>query len=362
VEFLKALSVFIGTIIGAGIFGLPYCSLKAGFPVVFIWFIFLSFAVAILYLSYAKVIRGTKGPKRLPGYAEMYLGKKWKYISLAVIATGISGSLLAYLIIGGEFLFKLFSPFLGGSVFLYSLFFLTAGSLLVFRGIKSIAGTEVVLLLFLLLVLAVFFGNAFNDINGSYFLNYERGSFFFPYGIILFSLWGASVIPELNEIVKSSKKLNVIIISGIILSALIYFLFIAIVFGISGEATSKDAISGLSNPLLSTLGYILGIITCFTSFLTLSLVLKKTLCNDFKIPDNLAWAISCLIPLVLLFFGFGKFIEVISFTGAVALGFESVILMLIYKRYVKNKFSPLFYFLTLVFVSGAVFEIIYLLK
>ena len=58
-KYLKALSVFAGTIIGVGIFGLPYVASKVGFFVVVLYFLLIVLAGAEvlvkgknLYLSF----------------------------------------------------------------------------------------------------------------------------------------------------------------------------------------------------------------------------------------------------------------------------------------------------------------------
>ena len=77
-NFLKALSVFLGTVIGVGIFGLPYVALKAGFFVTVFYFLFMVLIAVSIHFLYAEVALGTKGIHRLPGYVEKYLGEKWK--------------------------------------------------------------------------------------------------------------------------------------------------------------------------------------------------------------------------------------------------------------------------------------------
>jgi len=176
------------------------------------------------------------------------------------------------------------------------------------------------------------------------------------------------VIPEIKEIVKGSKKeLRKVIITGIIITVIIYLFFIYMVLGCS-NIVSEDAISGLEKTLGSNIikfGFIFGVITCFTSFLTLALTLKKVLWYDFGFDKNLAWFLTCFPPLILFLLGLKEFIKVISFTGAIALGLEGIIIVLLYKEFLKRKFSkkinPVFYFLAGIFVLGIVLELAYFL-
>lgn len=366
--FLKALAVFLGTVIGVGIFGLPFVASKAGFFIVLFYFLFIVLITILIFFLYSDVVLGTKEIHRLPGYVGEYLGEKWKKISFLIIAVGLMGALLAYLIIGGQFLSSFLSPYFGGNSTLYTLLFFILGAYLVFRGIKSISGVELFLLFFLFVILILFFIKAFPFIDINNFKTFDLKYIVFPYGIILFSLWGSAVIPEIKEMVKGSKKeLRKVIITGIIITVIVYLFFIYMVLG-SSDIVSEDAISGLEKTLGSNIirfGFIFGVITCFTSFLTLALTLKKVLWYDFGFNKNLAWFFTCFPSLILFLLGIREFIKVISFTGAIALGLEGIIIVFLYKKFLRRKFlkkmNPILYFLVGIFILGIIFEIAYFL-
>ncbi len=376
--FLKVLSVFLGTVIGVGIFGLPFVVSKAGFFVVFGYFLCMVLVAITIHLLLGKIALDTNKIHRLPGYVGEYLGKKWKNISFLVISVGLFGALLAYLIIGGQFLNSFFNPYFGGSPIFYTFLFFIAGSYFVFRGIKSISGVELLLLFIFLSIIAVFFAKSFPFINFDNFRTINLKYLTFPFGIVLFSLWGTAIVPEIKEILASSipeknkvwLNLKLVIAGGLILSAIVYLFFIFIIFGASGANTSEEAISGMGQVLgtnsgIIKLGFLFGIICCFTSFLTLALTLKKIFWYDFGLSKNFSWLLTSFIPLTLFLFGLQKFIEVISFTGAVAIGSEGIIIVFLYKSFLKKKFgrkmSKTFYFLIPVFIFGVIFEIVHLL-
>jgi len=361
-KFLKALAVFLGTIIGVGIFGLPFIAFKVGFFVLAGYFVVMSMVAILINIIYARVILGTDRIHRFPGYVQEYLGSGWKKFSFFIMAIGLIGALLAYLIVGGNFLFAYFGSMFGGSIIFYTLIFFIIGAFLVHRGVKSISSVELILLCFLFFLLVAFFVKAFPFINVNNFKGFDLGYIVLPYGVILFSLWGTSVIPEIKEMLGSSIALKKVIVSGIVLSAMIYVFFIYIIQGAS-SVVSEDAISGLEQALGSNvirLGFLFGVITCFTSFIALSLTLKKVLWYDFGLNKNLSWFLTSFIPLGLFFLGFRKFIEVISLTGAVALGIEAIIIVFLYKKFLAKKIfqkmNPLWYLLAGVFVLGIVLE------
>lgn len=364
-NFIKALAVLLGTIIGVGIFGLPYVALKAGFLAMVFYLVVMAILVALMHCIYGEICAGTKGIHRLPGYVEEYLGNGWRNFIFGVTVIGLVGSSIAYLIIGGEFLYYLFFPIFGGSVFIYSIIFFLPAAILVFKGIKTVANIELILSALLLFIIFILSYLAFPHIDAQNLISDINWSYFFlPYGVVLFSLSGSVIIPEIKEMAGNKSSLRKVIISGIFISALIYLIFTLIVLGSSGTNTSKDAISGLAEslgPNVIKLGFAFGIITCFTSLLTLALTFKKTLWHDFGLNKNLSWVIACFLPFLLFSFGAKRFITVIGFTGAVSLGLESFVLIVLYREFLKRKkrkkINLLYYLLAGVFILGAIFEI-----
>ena len=138
-NFLYAFSTLTGTIIGVGFFSLPYIASKVGFWVMLSYFIILGLVVILVHLLYGEVALRTKELHRLPGYAARYLGPWGKNVSLAAAILGGYGALLAYLIVGGQFLSSFLNPILGGSDLAYTLIYFFSGALLIYFGIKSIS-------------------------------------------------------------------------------------------------------------------------------------------------------------------------------------------------------------------------------
>ena len=376
--FIRALSVFLGTVIGVGIFGLPFVALKAGFFVAVVYFVFMALIVVSFHIIYGEIVLGTEGIHRLPGYVERYLGRKWKNVVFAIAGVGLAGSLLAYLIVGGEFLNSLLSSYLGGNSIFYTLLFFSLGSYLIFRGIRSVSWIELSLLVVFFIILIVFFARSLPFINAEYLAVIDLKFLTFPYGVILFSLWGAAVVPEIKEMLVKTKnlgkKVNVrsslrrVIIWGAVLSAFVYLFFIFIVLGVSGFLTSEEAISGLASTLggnVIKLGFAFGIISCFTSFIALGLTLKKIFWYDFGFSKNFAWFVTCFLPLILFLLGMRKFIEIIGFVGAVSIGIEGIIIVYLYREFLRQKLfvkmNPVLYLLVGVFALGIIFEAFYFL-
>jgi len=369
-KFLKAWATFTGTIIGVGIFGLPYVAMKAGFFVILFYFIAIIFLAIIIHSLLGEVARDTHKIARIPGYAEEYLGKRAKNFAFIVSSLSLIGALLAYFILGSEFLYLFFKNYLGGPPIFYFLIFFLAGAFFIYRGIEIISRFELMMLFVFVVLLLFFLYRAFPFIKLENFMTFDPRFITFPYGVVLFALWGIAMIPEVKEMVdRDRKKLRSIIILGILSAALCYLIFIIAILGACGKNTTENAISGFASVLgdrVIMAGYLFGLITTFTSFITLGLTLKKIFWYDFKISEKISWALTCFIPLFLYLVGIKNFLDVIGLTGAITLGLESILVILIYKGFIQKRFqykTPFWiYPLIIALIIGIGFEIFYFLS
>lgn len=364
-EIIYAIATLSGTIMGVGLFSLPYITLQVGFPLILAYFLVLGTLTILVHLLFGEVALKTPDLKRLPGFASYHLGKWGERVALFSSIIGIFGAILAYLIVGGEFLTGLLSPIFGFGNIFWTLVYFSFASLLIFFGIKSIAKFELWGLLLFLLILIFFFVHSFRLIKlDNLFFPTNLSQWFLPYGPILFSLWGASLIPETEEILGEKKKLlKKVIIFSILISIFVYLFFICLILGISGKNTSPSALTGLQNFLGKKTSFLIlffGALTTFTSIITLGLTLKKIFWYDLNLNKNLSWALTTFIPLVLFLKGVNQFISVISFVGGIMLGIEGILILLMYRKINPKNF--LTFPLIMVFLIGILYEIIYFLK
>jgi len=326
------------------------------------YLIVLGGLVALIHYLFGKVAVATPDFLRLPGYARFHLGKWGKRVSLLSAIVGILGALLAYLIVGGEFLESLLGPVFGGGNLFYSLIYFMAGFLIIFFGIKIVSKIEFWGMALFFIVLAIIFFNGFPHIKiENLFFKSNISLFFLPYGPILFSLWGASIIPEVEEMLGEKKELlKKIIPVSVLILILIYSLFIILILGITGASTTESALTGLKDflgPGLFSLGIVLGLLATFTSFISLGLTLKKVFSYDLKVNNHVSLAITCFVPLILFLIGIKSFIPVISFVGGITIGIDGILILLMYNKISRRKFLVLP--LALVLLGGIIYEIIY---
>jgi len=360
----------VGMIIGVGFFSLPYITLKIGFPLMFFYFLVLGTIVTIIHLIFGKLALDTPDFKRFPGFAKFYLGKLGERIALVSSIIGGLGGLLAYLIVGSAFLESLLSSFLniGTNNFIFLYFFL--GSFFVFSGIKSISQLSFWFLNFFFLLLVIMFNRFSSTIQIS---NLFLGSantikeFFLPYGAVLYSLWGVSLIPNIEEMLRGKKQLiGKTILFATLIPIIIYLCFIYLILGLTGVNTTETALIGLESHIgagMVNLLLILGFLTTFTSYVASGLVLKQIFIYDFKIKEGLAWFITCFTPLVCFLAGLNNFIGIISLVGGIGLSLNGILIILMYKKSINKKegtnrkyfwFSPLI----IIFILGIIYELI----
>lgn len=383
-NFFYAVFTLIGMIVGVGIFGIPFAVAQAGFLTGFLYLLVLTAVILLVHLFYGEIVLRTKEEHGLVGYAQKYLGQNGKKIAGAAIIFEYYGALLAYLIAGGVFLNIIFGRFFG-SGFLNSLFngnfswtiiFFVFGSLLILLGLRTISISEFFMTVLLLTVALVFIIKGAPLVSPVNLKGINLAKFFLPYGVIFFSLSGGAAIPEIRQILKGSEqKLKKAIILGTIVPAIIYLLFALIVVGITGQATTENAIDGLISHIGSwviMLGAIFGFLAVTTSYLVLGLNLRKIFHRDYYLNRFVAWILACFVPLVAFLLGLNNFVLIIGLVGAVAVGFEGIMTILIYIKAKKMGDRQPEYNLKInrlvlaaiifLFALGIIYQFIYLAK
>lgn len=370
---LRALSFLLGTVIGAGIFAIPYSFARAGLGMGVGWLLLLTVVILILHLAYAEVVLRTPGDHQLAGYGEIYAGNWGKCLGVFSNLVGNYGALLAYIIQGGVFLALLFGrPDLS---FLFSIGFFFFASGIVFLGLRSISGIELTLVLLLvgLIVALAFLGLPFLSVTNFKLIPFSTSltNLFLPYGVVFFALTGVSAIPEVEELLRDQPQLISRVISlGTMLPALLYLIFALVVVGIAGESTSSDAISGLLiflPPWIVKMGAALGVLTISTSFLGLSFALRETYFRDLKFPHNLSWALAVLPPFFLFLMVTQSFIDVVSVTGILTGGLTGILILVLFiKARTAGRKKPAFSLnlslfgvglIALIFILGIVYTL-----
>lgn len=371
----QAIAAMMGSIMGAGILGLPYALSHGGVLNGFLLMVVVGIMIMFLHLFVGEIVLSSKNAHQLTGYANKYLGPVGKWLMFQTFMVASYGSLLAYIIGGGEVLQALF----GGNNKLWTLLFFCIGSVLLYIGLKVIKKIGFILMFALLgviIILAIACLGHWESVN---LVRFDAMQLFAPYGVVLFSFLGASSIYQARKILEGREKLlkQTIIISSLLPLA-IYILFVVIVVGVTGLSTTEIATVGLGNvigPEINILGNIFAFLTLSTSFLVLGNAVKETYFYDFDLIEDkeldrfVSWILTISIPLFLFIMGNTDFIQILSFVGAIAGGLEGILLVLIYRKlklrgasrkpeYTIKKYEILALILLFMFIGGIVYTLI----
>ncbi|MDP7180635.1 MAG: aromatic amino acid transport family protein [Candidatus Woesearchaeota archaeon] len=374
---LEAIATLVGMTIGAGILAIPFVVVKAGFLTGLLNIVILGIATLVINLYMGEISLRTKQSHQMTGYADIYLGKAGRKIMVLSMIFGMYGALIAYTIKEGEFLSKLLGPFLGGNPLIYSIAFFIIGSYLIYRGLAAIEKSELIMVGLILVIILIFIIVGYPSININNLISFDIKNIFIPYGVVLFAFMGVVAVPEMNEELQKNKKyLKKSIITGTLISMVIYIIFALIVIGITGQENMTDgAVIGLGKVLGNNVllfGLFFGILTMATSFIAIGLALKEMYRFDFKLKEKLSTSLTCLIPLVasaiiILTKIDNSFFKVIDITGAISGGSIGILVVLMYwkakevgKRnpeYSINKNNIVGFLLILMFLAGIVYEL-----
>lgn len=325
--FFSAAFTLAGTIIGAGILGLPYVFAKSGFFVGVFWLLFLGLIMVFVNLCIGEVTLRTKKTHQLPGYAEKYLGKWGKRLMVFAVLFGIYSALLAYIIGEGQSLSQLFFGDVQYALF-FGVVFWSIMTLLLQGGLRSLKEVElwgVLAIIILVIVVSVILSPSVEIENLSYM---NIGNFFLPFGVVLFAFLGFQSIPEMRrELIRNKKMLRNAIIVGSIIPIILYLLFSFVFVGILGESVAEVATLSFDGVIGKVL-LVLGIFAMATSFFVLSFALRDYFIFDLKKKKLVFYFVSLLplaLYLIVTIFSLTGFAKVIGIGGAVSGGFVGIL-------------------------------------
>ena len=334
-RFILAVLTLVGTIIGVGLFGVPYALSRVGLVPAVGYFVVLTAVQLLQHLFYAEAAIACPDKLRLVGLVERYLGRRAKSLAAVSIIFGYWGGLLAYMIVGGTFLHVLLSPYLGGQEFAYQVAWAIFAATLVRFGLEVIAKISAVATVGLLVAMAVIFGLGLPHVRlDNLAVLWTGHDLFLPYGVILFSLSGLPAILEMEDILKGRhEKYRHAIILGTLAAAVLTAGFGFLVWGITGSATTSAAVDGLKLVLgggIATVAAAFGFLAVATSFFATAINLQGTFQYDYKLPKTAAWLLTGGVPFAVFLLGAKDFVSIVGFTGAVFGGISAALVALLY--------------------------------
>ncbi len=368
-RFVLPVSLLAGTIIGAGMFSLPYTFKTAGvLPSVLYALLFCGIAVAI-YFMYADMLEKHPG-MRYMGLMRRYFGSRGYYLSFLIDIAQQFLVLTIYVVLSESFIVLIFPrlPLHWGSILFWA-----ASSLFLFLKAKHEAIGEFLATAGIVCIVAAIAAlGAGRFFSGGFSGGFSWEFILLPFGSLLFSFNGRSVIPELlRNSGHEPARLRRAIAWGTAVPLILYLFFVAGVIGLS-PVVVPDSVSGLIGlvppSLLAVLG-ILGLLALWSSYIAVGADVRKTLSGDASMRPVAAGIAVVLFPVLLYAAGMRSFLALVALTGGVLTALEWIGIVCMWKRSCKEKeglllpsFSrPLFFGTLAVLLAGCSYTVYLLL-
>jgi len=369
------ISLLSGTIIGAGIFSLPYAFLAAGIWASVALLCVVTSAFLIFHLLYADIVARDGDDHRLEGFARMHAGMPGYVAAIAISVVQELFTLTIYLVLSMSFARLLLGV---GWEFTGMVAFWIIGSLALISKTRRVALWEAVATASIILIVAIVgvWGiHAWGKIaHMAPLLPQNIGTALIPFGLLLFAFNGRTAISTVVHyfrflpIKKRFRLIKKSIIAGTLIPAGVYVIFVFGVVGLSSGAVSQDTITGLSRSLPLWFGIVfgaLGILSLVSSYFAIGLDVKNSLRFDVGFSSAGAIALTFAIPLLLFLLGFQNFIWLVEIVGGFFIGLEGVLMLVLWHRSrKKNNTSllhipfPLIMFVWAVFIASVCYTVI----
>jgi len=368
-NFWEAVATLVGTIIGAGILGIPFVVAKVGVVPGMMILVGLGFAVMVVHLMIAELMLRTRFRHQLAGLVKKYLGVKAEFLISLSILVGSYGALTAYMVGEGEVLSTLFG--MPDQKVLFSIVFFAVAGLVLLIGLKLIKILEYWMVWLIVLVVFLIIGLSLPEISRANLLTSDWTQSLMAYGVFLFAFSGMNSIFSVREILRRKEYLlRRAIVVGSIIPMVLYACFASVVVGVTGVMTSDIATIGIGQVMgykMVVFGNIFAVLAMATSFFTIGISLRQFYHYDYKVPVWLAWLLVLIVPVLIFFFVEQNFIEIIGVVGSITFGLAGVLVVFAFWKAKKTgDQKPVFALpklrlvgsgLILVFVVGMIYTI-----
>ncbi|NCP16964.1 hypothetical protein GW853_00280 [Candidatus Kuenenbacteria bacterium] len=298
---IEAIATLIGTIIGAGIFGIPYVFNQSGFWTGTLALMVVGLAMILMKFMYGEIALRTPGIHQIAGYTGIYLGKIAKRVISLILIFSFYGALLVYFIGTGEVIGAL----TGMPAIWSGLGFFVVFSIFIYFGITLTKRVELVMTIFMLIAMVGIGVLSFRQIELTNLSGWHWDLFFIPYGVLIFACSGTEAVPQVRQILKGAEhKMKSALGWGCAIPQVVYWLFVALVISVSGAKVTEVASVGLGELFGWQMILVANIFAFFamaTSFLVLGLALIEIYKFDYKLSGPTAWLLTVSVPLAAFF-------------------------------------------------------------
>ncbi|OKY78412.1 MAG: Tryptophan/tyrosine permease family [Candidatus Methanohalarchaeum thermophilum] len=312
---MRGASLIIGSIIGAGILGIPYAAKELGLiPSLLVMLIIgvVLYFTSIILLKFSAKYQGSP----IASLAKNTLGRPGGYLMMAGAMIYIYGALLAYMSAGGNTISSL-SPI---SEVPAALIFWLVCSYIIFKGLEASIKTEFILVMGIigLFILVTLTSLPHSEVNNALYTNFNGIQTFV--GVSLFAFVGHAMVPDvyldLNDYDEAKRSVKIAFVLIYFLYAILTIAFI-LVFGREIPQIAPKAFKQLYGNIGKIIGNLLPLITITTSFIGFGLAQKDNYDDYVGLNRELAWGITTIPPLFLYLYGIREFVGVLQIAGNV---------------------------------------------
>lgn len=338
--------LFAGTLVGAGILGLPYALSQSGFIGGTVIFVVGTFFAWLTSIYVGRLVYMQDSESSLYSIFRSHLGANIGYLTLAGILFSSYGAMIAYPLAIGTTFQSLFNipMWLGAVLFLAILSFLLTRT----PGNSNMFNAVITTVLVLLLVWVMY--KSIPAIETNNFLFFKPGEIFGASGIIIFAFAGHIVIPTVLYYIKTNSKQGMRVLQfGFFLVAALYFFFFVVSIGVMGNSVTPVATIGLSGHVSVTValvGQTFAGLAILTSAYGIGISLKLTFQDLFKMK-SITSILLIIIPVLLFDIYLSKmegdaFTDVLNYAGGIGSAiYIGIIPALIVKKLARTHYFPL---------------------
>ncbi|MFW6384369.1 MAG: aromatic amino acid transport family protein [Halodesulfurarchaeum sp.] len=320
---LRGASLIVGSIIGAGVLGIPYAAAAFGLlPSL----VLTAVVGAVLYGTSIIILRfsAKHDGAQIATIATDVLGRPGGYIMMGGMMIYIYGALLAYTSAGGSTLASItpLSPVPG------AVLFWIVASVMVFKGLEASIKTESVLVggIVVLFLVVALTSLPHGEFSNATFADFGAWQAFV--GVSLFAFVGHAMVPDVYKAVgdfeTAKRSIQLAFVLIFLLYAMLTVAFV-LVFGREVPQIAPKAFEQLYGTAGLVIGNVLPLITVLTSFIGFGLAQKNNYVDYNDLSPNVAWGLTTIPPLGLYLFGIRDFVGTLEIAG----NFGAVILTLI---------------------------------
>ncbi|MDP1706305.1 MAG: aromatic amino acid transport family protein [bacterium] len=347
------------TIIGAGIFSLPFIFSQIGLLAGLAYLLFFTFVYGLVHLMYARILEKENSDHQFFYLAHKYFPRIFANFASLVIVGDLIFTLLVYLVLAPAF-FQFIWP---TSWLVLVLIFWLVSSIFIFVRSKVMAWADLISILSMIGIIGLIFWVGRGQVlEISWFQKFDPVLFLLPFGPLLFSLSGRPAIHKIMELrnkAVGSFPLKSVIFWGTAIPSFIYLFFIVSVLRLQ-PTPSEDVFSSLSflpPAFLLALG-LMGFLSLWDSYFMIGANLKDLLQFDLRYPKWLVYILVLFLPLGLYFIGLQDFLLVIGLAGGIFLALEGVFVCSMWRRaFPEHRWSWVIWPLCLVFIMAIIYEI-----